>query len=196
LKLRRYVAIKEFLPDGCLRQGNTVRPDGTWSDDTYTNAKAKFLDEARVLAQFRHNGVVQVYTFFEEQHCYMVMEYLKGKTLAQLVEKRGALPGQEAVGYIEKAAEALEEVHRVKLLHRDIKPENIMLCEDGRVLLIDFGLTKKVEEAVDLGTRQLSTTTRFGSDGYAPPEQYLKNGVLGTYTDVYSLGATLYFLLT
>lgn len=140
---------------------------------------------------------MQVYSLFEDNEtAYIVMEFLQGKTLAQLVEERGALPEKEAVGYIEKAADALAEVHRAKLLHRDVKPENVMVCDDGRVVLIDFGLSKKVEEAVGLGTRQLSTTTRFGSDGYAPPEQYLKSGVLGTHTDVYALGATLYFLLT
>jgi len=126
----------------------------------------------------------------------MVMEYLKGKTLAQLIEVRGALPEGEAIEHIKKIGEALEELHRSQLLHRNVKPENAIVCDGGRVVLIDFGLTKKVEEIIGLGTRQLAATTRFGSDGFAPPEQYLRSGVLGKYTDVYVLGATLYYLLT
>lgn len=197
MNLRRVVAIKEFFPEDCLRQGNSVQPRDSMSAQEYSSAKSKFMEEARTLARFHHPGIVAVHTFFEENNtAYMVMEYLKGKTLAQLIEERGALPEAEAVEHIKKIGEALEELHRSQLLHRDVKPENAIVCEGGRVVLIDFGLTKKVEEVIGLGTRQLAATTRFGSDGFAPPEQYLRSGVLGKYTDVYALGATLYFLLT
>jgi serine/threonine protein kinase len=197
MTLRRLVAIKEFFPQGCVRQDNAVQPRGAMSTTEYSSAKTKFLEEARTLARFRHPGIVAVHTFFEENEtAYMVMEYLKGKTLAQSVAERGALSEREAIEHIKKIAEALEELHSAQLLHRDVKPENAIACEDGRIVLIDFGLTKKVEEVIGLGTRQLAATTRFGSDGFAPPEQYLRSGVLGKYTDVYALGATLYFLLT
>jgi serine/threonine-protein kinase len=197
MNLRRLVAIKEFFPEGCVRQGNSVSPRAAINATEYSSAKSKFIEEARTLARFHHPGIVAVHTFFEENNtAYMVMEYLKGKTLAQLVAESGALPESEAIGHIQKIGEALEELHRFQLLHRDVKPENAIVCEDGRVVLIDFGLTKKVEEVIGLGTRQLAATTRFGSDGFAPPEQYLRSGVLGKYTDVYALGATLYFLLT
>lgn len=196
-QLNRHVAIKEFFPLGCTRIGASVQPQGAFDTTSYGNAKAKFLGEARTLAQFRHSGIVHIYTFFEENKtAYLVMEFLKGQTLSQLVETRGALPEKEAVEIIEKVAAATEKLHKSSVLHRDIKPDNVIVCDDGRVVLIDFGLTKKVEEAVGSSTRQLSSTAAFGSDGFAPPEQYLKSGIVGTYTDVYALGATLYFLLT
>ncbi len=196
-RLNRLVVIKEFFPLGCTRINNKVQPHGLFDAASYAQARAKFLQEAQALAQFRHAGIVQVYTFCEENNtAYLVMEFLRGQTLSQLVEARGALPEKEAVEIIENVGAAVEELHRSKMLHRDIKPDNIIVCDDGRVVLIDFGLTKKVEEAVGSSTRQLSSTAAFGSDGFAPPEQYLKSGIVGTYTDVYALGATLYFLLT
>ena len=198
MKLRRYVAIKEFFPAGnCVRYGNDVQPTGGMTATDFTNAKAQFLNEARILAQFRHPGIVNVYTFFEENNtAYMVMEYLKGKTLQDLIDEKGILPEAEAIRYIERVGEALELVHQVNFLHRDIKPANIMLCDDGLVVLIDFGLTKEIENTVDLHTRQLVATTRFGTSGYAPPEQYVKHSQEGPFTDIYALAATLYHLLT
>ena len=196
-RLNRVVAIKEFFPVGCTRVGLDVHSHGLFDVASYSNARAQFLQEAQSLAQFRHAGIVHVYTFCEENNtAYLVMEFLRGQTLSQLVESRGALPEKEAVEIIEKVCEAVEELHTHKTLHRDIKPDNVILCDDGRVVLIDFGLTKKVEETLGSSTRQLTATTRFGSDGFAPPEQYLKSGIMGTYSDVYALGATLYFLLT
>ena len=167
------------------------------SIDSYEELKAKFIDEARTLVQFQHSGIVQVYAFFEENNtAYMVMEYLKGNTLLQLIEKHGQIPVDESISYLEQIGDALTTLHNVQFLHRDIKPENIIVCDDGRVMLVDFGLTKKVEELTGFGTKMLTTTTQFGSEGYAPPEQYIKSAPLGIYTDIYSLGATLYHLLT
>lgn len=195
-RLRRLVAIKEFFPASCVRQGILVQPSGALSLSSFTSAKDKFLKEAQALAQFRHPNIVGVHNFFEGNNtAYMIMEFLSGKTLHQLVEQRGALSEHEARGFIEKLGGALEEVHRAKFLHRDIKPENIILCDDGRLVLIDFGLTKKVEESVDLSTKRLTGTFQFGSEGYAPPEQYLRHSQFGPFSDVYALGATLYFLL-
>ncbi len=199
VKLQRYVAIKElFVAGSCKRQGNSVQLSGNMTASAFTDLKSKFLLEARALAQFRHSGIVHAYNFFEENNtAYMVMEHLKGKTLLQLIETKGALPEAEAVGYIQKVAEALEVVHNAQMLHRDINPGNIMVCDDGRIVLIDFGLNKKIEAPVTgLGTRRLSSTVQLGTEGYAPPEQYVKQASLGTFTDIYSLGATLYFLLT
>lgn len=195
--LRREVAIKEFFPQGCVRSGTAVQPSSSISPDEYSSARETFLDEARTLAQFNNANIVDVYTVFAENNsAYMVMELLRGNTLQQVVEIRGALPQDEAIGYTEHVANALEAVHGAGLLHQDIKPDNVMVCDDGRVVLIDFSLSRKQENDTGLGTRQFSGAVRSGTPGYAPLEQYARQAQVGTYTDVYSLAATLYHMLT
>jgi WD40 repeat protein len=154
--------------------------------------KQRFLDEARLLASLNHPGIVKVYDFFEENNtAYMVMEYLRGKSLAKLVEERGGtLSEQEAVGYILKVCEALDVVHKAGYLHRDIKPENIIVCGDGRVVLVDFGAARSFMAG------RTGRMTVILTPGFAPLEQYAEQAKRGAYTDIYALGATLYYLLT
>ena len=189
--LSRPVAIKELFPEGCQRNGTTVQPTRITPSD-FSYMKQRFLDEARLLASLNHPGIVRVYDFFEENNtAYMVMEFLKGKSLAKLVEERGgALGEQEAVGYILKVCEALDVVHKAGYLHRDIKPENIIVCDDGRVVLIDFGAARAYMAG------KTGRMTVILTPGFAPLEQYAKQARWGAYTDIYALGATLYFLLT
>lgn len=189
--LNRTVAIKEFFPGGCGRSNKTVLPADTQDAATYEVAKRRFIEEARTLARFRHPGIVDVYSAFEENNtAYMVMEYVPGPTLLRLVQQRGVLPEKEGVALIIKAGEALAAVHEVGLLHRDLKPGNMILRDDGDVVLIDFGTAR--EFAPD-STRHMTTTV---TPGYAPLEQYGQQARFGAFTDVYSLGATLYYLLT
>jgi WD40 repeat protein len=111
--------------------------------------------------------------------------------LAKLVEERGgALSEQEAVGYILKVCEALDVVHKAGYLHRDIKPENIIVCEDGRVVLVDFGAARSFMAG------KTGKMTVILTPGFAPLEQYAEQAKRGAYTDIYALGATLYYLLT
>lgn len=195
--LQRAVAIKEFFPLGSARAGLDVQPASGTSQAAYEGAKNVFLEEARTLARFAHPNIVDVYTVFEENNsAYMVMEYLKGQSLMQRVQERGALAENEAIGYIRQVGAALEAVHGQGLLHQDVKPDNVMLCDDGRVVLLDFSLTQKLDAASGHQTVRLSEDTRFGTAGYAPLEQYSRQGRVGTYTDVYALAATLYHLLT
>lgn len=157
----------------------------------YHVLRDKFLDEARVLAQFHHRGIVQVYSVFEENNtAYMVMEFVKGKTLQDLVDTRGPLPEKEVVGYITQAADALTAVHEAKLLHRDIKPENLMVTEDGRVVLVDFGTARA------FAAGKAKHMTAMLTPGYAPLEQYGQEARFEPYTDLYALGGTCYHLLT
>src|SRR5215211_4596840 len=115
---RRVVAIKEFFPYGSARHGLDVQPPTALARE-YPSTRAKFLDEARVLARFDHPGIVKVYGSFEENNTtYMVMEYLRGGSLEYLLLERGALSEREAVGYGVLAGEALHEVHEADLLHR------------------------------------------------------------------------------
>jgi parallel beta-helix repeat protein len=189
--LSRPVAIKELFPEGCQRNGTTVQPTRITPSD-FASMKQKFLDEARLLASLNHPGIVKVYDFFEENDtAYMVMEYLRGKSLAKLVEERGgALGEQEAVGYILKVCEALDVVHKAGYLHRDIKPDNIIVCGDGRVVLVDFGAARSFMAG------KTGKMTVILTPGFAPYEQYATMARFGPTLDIYALGATLYYLLT
>jgi len=190
--LSRAVAIKEFFPAGCYRKESTVQPGGTIGRSAFHDAKTRFLDEAKNLARFRHPGIVNVHTAFEENNsAYMVMEYLHGQNLGTVVRDRGEpLPQDEALGFIREAGEALELVHASGLLHRDIKPENLMQCQDGRIVLIDFGTARDFSSGATQGHTVVVTP------GYAPLEQYAQRAQRGAFSDVYGLGATLYFLLS
>ena len=191
-RLNRAVAVKEFFPEGCWREGSTVVSAGRWNMDTYSNAKQRFLLEGQTLGQFNHPGIVRVFYYFEENNtAYMVMEYLRGKTLAELLQQRQAkVPETKALAYIIEVGKALKSLHQAQCLHRDIKPDNIMLANDGRVVLIDFGAAR------DFTSSSTARYTTMLTPGYAPLEQYGRSLKYGAFTDVYALGSTLYHLLT
>ena len=191
-RLNRAVAVKEFFPEGCWREGSTVVSAGRWNSDTYSNAKQKFLLEGQTLGQFNHPGIVRVFYYFEENNtAYMVMEYLQGKTLAQILKQRkGKLSEKETLTYVAQIGEALELLHSAQFLHRDIKPDNIMLADDGRIVLIDFGAAR------DFTSNCTARYTTTLTPSYAPLEQYGRALKYGAFTDIYALGSTLYHLLT
>ncbi len=198
VKLSRPVAIKEFFPSGCGREGLNLRAAGGWQISDIEKGRTRFLYEGRALARFRHEGIVQIFSGFEANDtAYLVMEWLRGRTLSQVIEdKGGPLSVSGATKILLKVADALTHVHEAGLLHRDIKPDNILCCNDGRVLLLDFGLATDFNRGEGKSTRQLQTTVSAGTPGYAPLEQYSQRATLTPATDVYALSATLYFLLT
>ncbi|NJK76085.1 MAG: protein kinase, partial [Microcoleus sp. SU_5_6] len=152
----------------------------------------KFQDEARRLALCVHPNIVRVSDFFvEDGQPYMVMDYIPGQNLADIVGANRPLPEATAVHYIRQIGAALQVVHQNGLLHRDVKPQNIILRQNTQeVVLIDFGIAREFTP----GATQ--THTNMVSDGYAPAEQYLAQGRYTPATDVYGLAATLYTLLT
>ena len=191
LKLRRSVAIKELYPSGCLRSGNTVVPGGSWPANRLSIAREKFLLEAQTLAQFQHPNICYVHRSFEENNtAYMVMEYIKGSTLLQILKEHGNFDEQNAINCILQLSEAMRTIHAANVLHRDIKPGNVLLAEDGRIVLIDFGTAR------EFAAGEAKHMTTMLTPGYAPIEQYTQLGKLGPYTDIYSAGATLYHLLS
>lgn len=199
IALDRKVAIKEFFPkDYCGRNGSTSHVTlGTESAaDFVQRLKAKFLKEVRNIAKLDHPGIIRIYAAFEENNtAYYVMEYIEDENLAEMVNRNGRLSEAKAIHYIEKVGEALKYIHDRKINHLDIKPANIMVRrEDDRPILIDFGLSKQY----DTDGQQTSTTPTGISHGYAPMEQYNDGGVkeFSPQTDIYSLAATLYFLLS
>ena len=162
--------------------------------DTY---RKKFCKEAQMLKGLRHPNLVEIYDTFEENNtAYYVMEYIEGASLAEIIKEKGCLPENEAVGYVVKVATALEYVHSKKINHLDIKPANILIRKsDKQVFLIDFGTSKHYDAKTGTATTLTSATY---SPGFAPIEQYRQGGVneFTPESDVYSLGATLYKLLT
>jgi len=199
------VAIKEFFPQGCARRGLDVHFSAASDATEQEAAQQNFLSEARVLGALDHPGIVRVEATFKENNtAYMVMEFLDGDTLQQLVQRRGPIPEDVAVGYIRQIGAALSEVHRAHFIHRDIKAENIIVGADGRhlptqnerVVLLDFGLNKEIGAGNTYHTLRLTNALRFGSPGYSPPEQYGRQARFGPFTDIYALGATLHFLLS
>ena len=191
MALKRYVAIKEFFPQGSIRHNSTIRPDRTLSPADYNSVKAKFIDEAHRLARFSHPSIVRVFGVFEENNtAYMVMEFLEGQSLLQRITEKRSLNENEVVDIANKIGDALAAVHAAGLIHRDIKPDNIMLTSDGRVVLIDFGTARS------FASNKTVKQTAMLTPGYAPLEQYGQQARFGAYTDIYALGATLYHALT
>ena len=194
LTLRRRVAIKEFLPRQLASRmsGGTQVRAYTGSQDAFNIGLEKFLEEARHLAQFGdHPGIIRVLDFFEENGTgYMVMEYLDGSTLDQYVTTTGRLDIPVILELLIPVADALRACHAAGLIHRDISPDNIFLTSDGRVKLLDFGAARA---AIGSQSTNLSVILK---EGYAPFEQYQRNGRQGPWTDIYALTATLYRLLT
>lgn len=188
VNLDKLVAIKEYLPgDMCRRKDdNTIAPNTSSMEDFETGLN-RFIREARTLAKFEHQNIVKVANVFEENNtAYMAMAYEKGKDLKDLLNPRKTLDEDHLLSIILPILEGLEYVHDSGFIHRDIKPGNIMIRQDGSPVLIDFGSvhnTKKEQAAV----------TTLVSPGFTPHEQYVgKPELQGPWTDIYSLGATLY----
>ena len=198
--LNRKVAIKEFFfKEFCEREdGTNTITLGTQSNKaTVEKFLKKFIKEAQTISALHHPNIVQIHDIFRENNtAYYVMEYIDGKSLGDILKTQGALPETKAVEIINKVAVALDYIHTKNINHLDVKPNNIMVRHnDGEVILIDFGVAKQYDEETKEGT----TTTPVGiSHGYSPSEQYKRNGVssFSPESDIYSLGATLYKMVT
>lgn len=154
----------------------------------------RFFREAQAIAKLRHPNIASAYDIGEIDGVnYYTMDYIKGKNLKDIVEKNKRMPTTKAIEIIYKVANALHYAHQHKIIHRDIKPENIMVAEDtGEPYVMDFGLARQV------GGNEISQTGNIsGTPAYMSPEQTLgRNSKLDHRTDIYSLGVTLYKLLT
>ena len=189
------VAIKEYLPsEFSTRSAGQTRITVFTGDKSkqFSDGKEKFIDEAKRLAVFRNEaGIVKIYDTFEENEtAYIVMEYLEGETLAQRLEREGKIPADEAVGMLMPVIESLSKIHEEGIIHRDIAPDNIFLTNKGEVKLIDFGASRYAT------TSRSRSLTVIIKPGYSAEEQYRSRGDQGAHTDVYSLGAVLYKMIT
>ncbi len=187
------VAIKEYFP---LSYGSRDARKGEQVIYIYQDNDKKGLEhfyrEAKLLSQFHMlDGIVSVRDFFyANETAYIVMDYIKGITLKEHVKKNGAVEGKEALAMIRPVIRSLHIVHQADIIHRDISPDNLLLTEQKKLVLVDFG-SARVEDS----TMTQSMTVMF-KRGYTPKEQYLRRGKLGAWSDIYSLCATMYFMLT
>src|SRR5450755_4364478 len=174
-QLDRVVAIKALSPE--------------FSNDP--SLLERFRAEARAHAQLNHPNLATLYAFLVQDNvAYMVMEFVDGETFHQMLIRRGPIPPAEAVPLFRQALAGIGQAHRQGIVHRDIKPSNIMLNREGTVKVMDFGLAKVA------GNHGMTRTgVRMGTAYYMSPEQILVKPV-DFRTDIYSLGATFYEMLT
>ena len=195
----RNVCIKEFFPKEYYNRDTdslNASLGSLGSADAMERFKEKFIKEAKTIARLDHPNIIHIHDVFKENNtCYYVMDYIDGESLQSLVKHSGALAESVAKAYMREACAAIEHIHSMRINHLDIKPGNIMVRKsDNRVVVIDFGLAKQY----DTDGNQTSSSPVGISHGYAPMEQYKQGGVseFAPATDVYSLGATLYYLVT
>ncbi len=187
------VAIKEYFPsESVTRVANhavRVRGDSPEIVNQYQWGLERFLDEARALATFRHPNIVRVLRYFSQNDtAYIVMEYESGDPLKRWVPQNAPLSQRALLSIVYPLLDGLEAVHKTGFLHRDIKPDNIYVRANGTPVLLDFGAARRVTANHDM--------TNIVSPGFAPFEQYHSQGNQGPWTDVYSLGAVMYWMTT
>jgi len=190
--LQQEICIKELFVLGCsIRKEDMSLDSPTLKEGRFGDFVARFVKEARSLAQFRHPHIVRVLDVFQaNQTAYMVMDFVKGETLSKKIQREGIPSDLICKDFFYQLLDAVEEVHQKGILHRDIKPGNILVTDKNKVVLIDFGSAREYVEGKSI------TETTMVSRGYAPLEQYSSRALRGPFTDIYALGATLYFMLT
>lgn len=192
----KVVAIKEYYPTGIANRAKGEEKISIVSDDkrrVFEKGANRFFEEAKTMSRFNTNkNVVSVYEFFyANDTVYYSMEYLEGIDLKGYIGKKGGkLSEAEAITIMRGICDALVAVHSTQTLHRDISPDNIFICTNGDVKLIDFGAAKQV-----IGDAQ-QVYSVVVKQGFAPAEQYKTNGKQGVWTDIYAVGASMYYAVT
>ncbi|MEN8259805.1 MAG: serine/threonine-protein kinase [Pseudomonadota bacterium] len=195
--LDEIVAIKEFLPVQLAFRSDDdqVVPISSDTEEAYIWALGRFLKEAKILWELGqpepNPNIIRVKRFHKANGtAYMVMDYEEGEPLSDLLSKHGTLPRERVESILFPLLDGLAQVHAASVLHRDIKPSNILIRPDGSPVLIDFGAARR-----DFGDPTGSIMAVY-SPMYAPLEQVTPVGDQGPWTDIYSLGATLYHAVT
>ncbi|MBU1211606.1 MAG: protein kinase [Alphaproteobacteria bacterium] len=195
IALGRPVTIKEYFPSdfAARKDGLEAVPRSQESAGDYGWGLERFVAEAQTLARFHHPNIVGVHRYFRANNtAYMVLHYEEGQSLKSWLKNLGRVPRQADLDrVVAPMLDALEVIHAAEFLHRDIAPDNVIIRKDGQPVLIDFG-SARGEVA-----RNSKTISALVKPGYSPYEQYAeKNSRQGPWTDIYALGATLYFAVT
>ncbi len=186
------VAIKELFPRGCVREGQNIVTGPGWDRKSFQCALEDFVREGKVIQLFHHPSIVKCYSPFEENAtAYTAMELLEGDSLLHQLGQRGAMNQQQALEVLSQLGGALEQIHTCEVIHSDIKPENVIYTGQGQFVLLDFGVSRRQSPG-----RISKLAIVAVSPGYSPPEQYLGSKPLTPATDIYSLAATIYTLLS
>ncbi len=199
INMETKIAIKEYFPtsavsrDTAATDGNRITKNTTSGSMDFDTGLKRYVKEASILSKFFDlPGIVSVKDFFyENETAYFVMEYIEGMSLKDYLATQNEVIGyEEAIALMQPVISSLHVIHGQHLLHRDISPDNIMIGNDGGIKLIDFGAARSMDQAADNGM------TVMLKHGYAPIEQYSRNGAQGAYTDVYGVCAVLYRMIT
>lgn len=191
------VALKEFFMRGINGREVSVVTSSR-NDGVFAYYKEKFIHEARNIGRLEHPNIIKVLEVFEGNNTvYYAMEFIDGGSLDNRIAEAGRLSEAECIGYTVQIGAALSYMHSEHMLHLDLKPNNIMLRSDGTAVLIDFGLAKHFDS---YGNPEISTSVGLGTPGYAPIEQAhyraMDSKTFPATMDVYSLGATMFKMLT
>jgi serine/threonine protein kinase len=195
-QLHRTVAIKEYMPSSMAArsQGSTISLRSASHEQDFEAGKHSFISEARMLAKFKHEALIEVFRFWEQNGtAYMVTPFYEGQTLKQRLREMAVLPDEAILKQaLLPVLDALEHMHLEQVYHRDISPDNIMVLNDGKPILLDLGAARRLE------TENAQALTVLVKPGYAPIEQYSgDSGVQqGPWTDIYGWGASAYYALT
>jgi serine/threonine protein kinase len=195
-QLHRTVAIKEYMPSSMAArtEGSTISLRSESHAQDFEAGKTSFISEARMLAKFKHEALIEVFRFWEQNGtAYMATPFYEGQTLKQRLRDMAVLPDEMALKQaLLPVLDALEHMHLEQVYHRDISPDNIMVLNDGKPILLDLGAARRLE------AENAQALTVLVKPGYAPIEQYAgDSGVQqGPWTDIYGWGASAYYALT
>ena len=153
----------------------------------------RFVQEAKIMASLNHENITKVIDFDDQDKLAILMEILDGQTLNDYIKQKGALNKEEIITIFTKILEGFSYAHKKGIVHRDVKPSNIFITKEGKVKIMDFGIAKITEEGATILTQ---TGTQMGTPVYMSPEQVQDAKHIDFKTDIYSLGVTLWYMLT